>query len=497
MVRRRPARLPFDHGEHHVNTQNRLIASELQPASAKTRELLAALVDQETGQRGYVITGQDAYLEPYVAGRKQARARLDALTALFHDDPQIARAIAEVDRAVSRWQRYDAEPEIRARREDGARAAAQLFARGDGKAAFDRVRASVAGLQRMLDDRLSAAQSVAAARSGGLRDVVTLSALVRLLLFIVVALLLYRWVLNPIGALRASMRKVAEGDLTIPVEASGPPEVSAIGRDAESMRRRIVSELEAARAAGEALAQHSPVVTALRASLSESSVLRGSGVAVAGVENAAEGVLAGDWWDAVSRPAGTVALVLADVSGHGARAGLVALRLKERLTALLRTDLDLLAAFTAAAEGLSDEVERFASCFLAEVHPATGDVAWLNAGHPDALVARRARGTVQARGLAVTGPLVSTVTSGWEVRHTRLEPGELLVAVTDGVLEARRGTEEFGTQGLCAALGNVQQWRPQQAAEECVEAVRRFADDLHRDDVTCVVLGLHSTEDAP
>ena len=44
----------------------------------------------------------------------------------------------------------------------------------------------------------------------------------------------------------------------------GPAEVQAISRDAESMRRRIVTELEATRAATEALSQHGPVVLALR-----------------------------------------------------------------------------------------------------------------------------------------------------------------------------------------------------------------------------------------
>ena len=47
----------------------------------------------------------------------------------------------------------------------------------------------------------------------------------------------------------------------------GPPEVAAVGRDAESMRRRIVAELESARAATEALTQHSPVVSLLRSEL--------------------------------------------------------------------------------------------------------------------------------------------------------------------------------------------------------------------------------------
>ena len=80
-------------------------------------------------------------------------------------------------------------------------------------------------------------------------------------------LLLRRWVLRPVLSLRSRMRAVADGDIDEQLLIDGPPEVAAIGRDAESMRRRIVAELEAARAATEALRQHSPVVSLLRSEL--------------------------------------------------------------------------------------------------------------------------------------------------------------------------------------------------------------------------------------
>ena len=79
-------------------------------------------------------------------------------------------------------------------------------------------------------------------------------------------LLLRRWILVPVQRLRARMRAVADGNIEEEVLIDGPPEVAAIGRDAESMRRRIVAELDVAHAASEALTQHSPVVSLLRRS---------------------------------------------------------------------------------------------------------------------------------------------------------------------------------------------------------------------------------------
>jgi len=151
-------------------------------------------------------------------------------------------------------------------------------------------------------------------------------------------------------------------------------------------------------------------------------------------------------------------MLVADVAGHGAEAGLVAARFKQRVTALLSTDLDLLAAFVAAADKLDDDDERFLSCLLVEVHPATGRLRWINAGHPSGLIAHGVGNDLVVRELGPTGPLIGAVEHCWTVEETSLAPGELLLAMTDGVVEARRGAdEEFGTEGVLVTLRRMRQ----------------------------------------
>jgi serine phosphatase RsbU (regulator of sigma subunit) len=272
---------------------------------------------------------------------------------------------------------------------------------------------------------------------------------------------------------------------------SGPPEVMEIAQDAENMRRRIVSELDATREATEALSQHSPVVMALRRELAPRPRAESGGLQVTGMVQAAEGVLAGDWWEAVARPDGTTALVLADVSGHGAEAGLVAYAFKQRITALLEGGLDLSTIFTLVARrphGGDDE--RFLSCLVVVVDPRREQLSWINAGHPPALVVNRDRGGA-VRELAPTGPLISSVTSGWRETSAPFRPGDLLVACTDGVLEARNAQgDEFGLDGVLGVLRGLRSWSPDDAVSECHQAVRRFAVDSRRDDVTCVALSM-------
>ncbi|MGZ4776424.1 MAG: PP2C family protein-serine/threonine phosphatase [Oryzihumus sp.] len=484
-----------------VEASQDLVRQRLQPGSEQVRSLLADVVDQETGQRGYVITGDPTFLEPYKLGQTASETRIASLRRTFAGDPGVLRAVDQVEADLAQWHRLGADPEIAAARAGDPARARALIAQGRGKAAFDALRSHLADLQARIDARHSDATRSVREANAVLARVITASAVLLVLLVLGAGLLLRRWVLHPIAALRASMRRVAEGHLDEPIEALGPPEVAAIGTDAESMRRRILDEVDAARAAGAALAQHSPVVAGLRAELAARSGGSLPGVTLAGALRPAEGVLAGDWWDAVRRPDGTVVVLLADVSGHGADAGLVAARFKHRLTALLHTRLELDEAFATAAEDLGGDDERFLSCLVIAVDPLTGTLRWINAGHPPAVIVQRHRTGLGARELGPTGPLLSSVSSGWQVERTTLEPTELLLAFTDGVSEARRGHEagsaEFGTDGVLTALGGLGAWSPDVAVAEILEAVRQHADNWHRDDVTVVALTLDGRRATP
>lgn len=61
------------------------VVEELDPASVTLRDLLAAMLDQETGVRGFALTGDETFLTPYTQGRQNADAairQLDASSAI-------------------------------------------------------------------------------------------------------------------------------------------------------------------------------------------------------------------------------------------------------------------------------------------------------------------------------------------------------------------------------------------------------------------------------
>jgi PAS domain S-box-containing protein len=105
----------------------------------EAERLLSAAKDVETGQRGFLLTGDPAYLQPYTAALPQVQAHLNALSALGVALDGLPEAVKE---------RIDsAEAGMAARRAGGIAAAVDSISQGRGRLLMDTVRAKVAGLQ--------------------------------------------------------------------------------------------------------------------------------------------------------------------------------------------------------------------------------------------------------------------------------------------------------------------------------------------------------------
>ncbi|RUT28607.1 response regulator [Arsenicitalea aurantiaca] len=105
--------------------------------------LLSRVTDSETGNRGYVITGDASYLEPFLTAEAEARAIHDRLTALVADNPRQRERAANLLPLIDARFRESAAI-VEARRAAGFEAAQALVATGAGKAAHDAIRLAIA-----------------------------------------------------------------------------------------------------------------------------------------------------------------------------------------------------------------------------------------------------------------------------------------------------------------------------------------------------------------
>ncbi|QNP74178.1 serine/threonine-protein phosphatase [Streptomyces roseirectus] len=167
--------------------------------------------------------------------------------------------------------------------------------------------------------------------------------------------------------------------------------------------------------------------------------------------------IGGDWYDLIPLPAGRVGAVIGDVQGHDTHAAAVMGQLRIVLkayaseghppgTVMARASLFLHALDT----------DRFATCLYAEADLATGVVQVVRAGHIDPLL-RAADGT--CRRLTVPGglPLGLSAEFGglaYPVSTLELDPGDLLVLCTDGLVEQPGADLDDGMRLLTALVAD-------------------------------------------
>ncbi len=200
----------------------------------------------------------------------------------------------------------------------------------------------------------------------------------------------------------------------------------------------------------------------------------------------AEGVVAGDCYDVINLPPSGLALVVVDISGHGAVSGILALRCKELLRAGLRDGFEPDEAVLWASEQLDDlGDETFLTAFVAVVDLPSGDVTYASAGHPPALLCSPSH-TVE---LEPTGPIVGPFAGPWHTASAGLDPGDRLAVYTDGLVEVRNtaGTE-FGARRLADIVRASPHDEAEAIVKLCVDEVTSYAPARLRDDVTIALL---------
>lgn len=125
--------------------------------------LFVALEDAETGQRGFIITGREDYLEPYLAALRQTDGHLANLRRLIAADPGQAARLAQLE-ALTEAKLGELGEVIRLRRNEGLESASRAILQGRGKQLMDEVRTEVASIEAREEARLQAQQEDARRR---------------------------------------------------------------------------------------------------------------------------------------------------------------------------------------------------------------------------------------------------------------------------------------------------------------------------------------------
>jgi phosphoserine phosphatase RsbU/P len=244
-----------------------------------------------------------------------------------------------------------------------------------------------------------------------------------------------------------------------------------------------------------------------------------SSLELSGVCYPARGV-GGDYYDFIELDQGKVGIAVADVAGKGISAALLMCTVQASLRSQAQNANGNLTELVSAMNRLlhvSTDASSYATFFYAQFDERTGQLTYVNAGHNPPLLVRAGR-NAKAKSVGYAGTIpgpngidnlqnngspadVTLLTKGgpiigafnncvYEQETIQMESGDLLVAYTDGVTEARNADgQEFGEASLRGIIDCSANVPPQQLSERIVESVRDWCGEVPpHDDLTLVVI---------
>lgn len=240
-----------------------------------------------------------------------------------------------------------------------------------------------------------------------------------------------------------------------PPGASPPEAVMFAARDITDQHREHV-ELRAALSKAELLSQEAEaerrVSEALRNAITPPlPVVRTPGISVSAGYRPSDARVGGDWYKYRELPDGRVLLAVGDASGHGVDAASRAVQQRSALAGLAYTDGDA----GQLASRLGEVVyyggpDTTATTVIGHLDPAARVFRWSSAGHPDPVLLRNGEPRLLR---AEHGVLLGVAPEAvYPVSATQLEPGDLLLLYTDGVVERRGKDLDAGLEVLLEAV---------------------------------------------
>jgi signal transduction histidine kinase len=239
-----------------LSRNRNVLLNQVGPARRAALSLENALVNEETGIRGYVINGETSFLAPYHMGlHDEAHAYAELHAGQKAAGPSIALQIDQVQAKVENWREAYVNTALSGEQRGAPRTIAQEV---QGKHLFNAVRASLTHLQGALESKDSQTRKQLDDAASALTFALIVAAILILGGVLGAGYLLRRTITLPLAKLGSEAHRVAGGQFDVPLAiAGGPREVADVGAEIDAMRERIVMELasvEAARARLEAQA---------------------------------------------------------------------------------------------------------------------------------------------------------------------------------------------------------------------------------------------------
>ena len=220
---------------------NEEIVSDTYSAIAAIDGLILAAIDMQTGMRGYLLTGQEDYLQPYHEGSQAFAVSVEMLQDILSDNPDHVRMLTEAGATIGEWQARVVEPQIVLRRKIGNAKTmddmADLVAERRGKTYFDRFRNLIAEFSAVEETTAQLMRAQTAETAAAARYAMTGVAILALAIGLLLAWATGNGIARPLNAMRNVTGRLAGGDMEIAIPGGErSDEIGEMARALEQIR---------------------------------------------------------------------------------------------------------------------------------------------------------------------------------------------------------------------------------------------------------------------
>ncbi|WP_370977954.1 CHASE3 domain-containing protein [Agaribacterium sp. ZY112] len=220
-----------------------------QEVITRAHKLEKYIVAMETGERGFLITGKEHFLEPFIASRQKWALEIEALKSLVAKRSEQLARINEIERMANMWVLAIAEPDIKFRRSisNGNQASIELLMDGEeGKRIMDEMRFVI---ERFIqeEEALMQARALAARDKAELTvDVTSLwLPLLALLGAAVAVFTLFKAIIGPLRSLSEAAEQIADGDLNARIDNVSDDEIGFVAQSFNDMASSLHASITA------------------------------------------------------------------------------------------------------------------------------------------------------------------------------------------------------------------------------------------------------------
>lgn len=188
------------------------------------------LVDMETGERGFLLVGEEEYLEPYNAGKKRFEKVMDEAKLLVSDNPEQVTRLEKVDELAAQWHEKAGNLEIAARRRvnEGAgdtNAVLDLLKQNTGKKYMDELRTVLNEIVKVEKTLMAARTKEAEAAAGNSITASVAAASIGFAITMCIAIWLVVSITRSLRQANQAIKAVAEGNLTVQIDNTQKDEI--------------------------------------------------------------------------------------------------------------------------------------------------------------------------------------------------------------------------------------------------------------------------------